>query len=376
MRIALTDFHLRWGGQAEQVFLLARGLHQRGHDVRVFAPPTSDLVQRSAAAGVPADTSCRFPRGFRPLKLLGDLRSLRAALAQQRTEVVHCHGSQDTWLAAVARRLHGLPFALVRTKHNRNPIRPHTANRWLYGHALDRLIAIAEPIRRQAVEQGGVPAGRTAVVHPALPEEFGQGIPPDPGAAVRTELDIPADAPLIGQVGRLDPVKGQEDLLRALERIRESFPGAYAVFVGTGGDYDRLQGVRDALGLGDCVRFTLFREDVARLTSAFSVAVCASRQEGWGLSVMEAMALGVPVVATKSGGPAEILDHGALGALVPPRDPPALADAVCAVLRARGTSALDERLARARNRVREAFSLPAAVARTERIYEEALAARC
>ena len=236
LRIALTNFHLRMGGQAMQVLLLGRALCAKGHEVTLLSPPGSDLAERAAEAGLDVFTGCGFMRGFRPARFFGDMGAFSGLVRERGIELVHTNGSQDTWLAIAARKLKGMCFSLVRTRHNRNPVRPHWFNRRLYAREIARVIAISEPIGEELVSSCGVAPERIRIVHPGLPDDFGQGVPEDAREAVRKEFSLAQDTVLVGQVARLDPVKGQEFLLRAFARVKEEHDKAHLLLVGTGGD--------------------------------------------------------------------------------------------------------------------------------------------
>ncbi len=376
MRIAITDFHQDWGGQAYQVLLLAQALRERGHEVCVICPPGSDLEQRARAASLPT-LACRFRRGFRPWSLLRDILALRRCFRERNIEVVHCHGSQDSWHCALATSLlRGAP-ALVRSKHNSYRVAGHVFNRWLYGRAFKRVVAVAETIRQDLLRARVVAPARTRTVHAGLPDGFGAGIDPDDARrSVHDEFEIPDHALVVGLVGRLEPAKGQEVLMRAMAKIRRGTEHVHALCIGTGGDYDRLLALRAELGLEYCVHFPLFREDVDRLTAALDAAVLAAYACDASSTVLkEAMILGVPVIGTRVGGTAEILEDGACGVLIPPGDIGALAGAVVSTLVARGTTDQAARLERARARVKSEYAMSAVARKTEDVYAEALAER-
>jgi glycosyltransferase involved in cell wall biosynthesis len=149
------------------------------------------------------------------------------------------------------------------------------------------------------------------------------------------------DGPLIGIVGRLQPWKGQDRFLRAARMVADRLPAArFAVIggavLGWEGDYPaRLRRLATELGLIDRVVFTGHVDDVARWTAALDIAVNASDPEPFGMVVIEAMALGTPVVAVDRAGPREILAHERTGMLCPSGDPEALAEAILALARDR-----------------------------------------
>jgi len=199
---------------------------------------------------------------------------------------------------------------------------------------------------------------------------------PDPAARVevRRELGVAADAPLIGHVGRLDPMKDHAGLLRAVALVRADVPAACCVLAGAGVDAASATLGRqvDQLGLRGFARLVGERTDIARLLAALDVLVSSSAYgEGFSNVIGEAMACGVPCVVTDVGDSAAIV--GSTGLVVPPGDPASLAAAVRRVLAMTPGERLELGRA-ARERVRERFSLPAVAGRYEALYRE-LAAR-
>ncbi len=370
MHILYTNFHRDWGGQAQQVLLLARAMAARGHGVTVFSPRESALAERAAEEGLAVDASCRFLRGLRPASLAHDARALCRAAVQDEAQVLHAHGSQDNWTAALALMGRRARTALVRTKHNTYPVRRHAANRWLYNRANAHVIAVAGPIRDELVAGGFVSEDRVSVIHAGLDDAFAQRPRSDP-QAVRTELGIPAEAPLVGLVARLAPDKGQDTLLHAAGRVRAVVPGARFLLVGTGGDWDRIRALIHSMDLENAVIWAGFRTDVASVLGALDVSVLAARDcDASSTVVKESMVLGVPVVASDIGGTAEILEHGACGRLVTPGDAQSLAQGIIDTLTDPETTA--RRTQRARGAV-TAYLAGTIAERTESVYRTAIA---
>jgi L-malate glycosyltransferase len=152
-------------------------------------------------------------------------------------------------------------------------------------------------------------------------------------AAARGRLGVPADASVLTLVGQITPWKGQQEAIEALARVRERHPGALLLVVGEtkftarATRYDNrayLQGLHETvarLDLGDAVRFLGEREDVPEILRATDVALAPSWEEPFGRTVVEAMAMGLPMLATEVGGPAEVIHDGVDGVLLPPRRP-------------------------------------------------------
>jgi glycosyltransferase involved in cell wall biosynthesis len=184
---------------------------------------------------------------------------------------------------------------------------------------------------------------------------------------VRRELGIPEDAPVIGTVANFRALKGHRYLLRAAIRIREMVPNARVVLVGRGPLEDQIRREAVDLGLEGTVVFAGFRPDVPRVAATFDVFTLPSLHEGLSIALLEAMALGTPVVVTSVGGNPEVISHGVDGLLVPPRDPEALAGRIVELLRdpARG-----QRLGRTARHRAAAFDIRHAVRRMEEVYGE------
>lgn len=162
--------------------------------------------------------------------------------------------------------------------------------------------------------------------------------------ATRAQLALPADAPVLAIVGQITPWKGHDTAVRALHVVRRTHPAARLLIVGDV-KFDapatrlrnrsylaELRQLVDALGLGDAVRFTGERQDVAEILGAVDALLVPSVAEPFGRTVIEAMAMGAPVIATDLGGPAEIIEHGVTGLLAPPGEPARWAEAVNRVL--------------------------------------------
>ena len=172
---------------------------------------------------------------------------------------------------------------------------------------------------------------RARVIHPGISLEFYERVS-RPNA--RARLGIPEGAPVVGIAGRLQPWKGQHVFLRAASRVAASHRDArFVVIGGTPGGFsaafpEHLSRLAADLGIADRVSFLGHRDDVPALLPGLDVFVNASDAEPFGIVTVEAMAAGVPVVGTNSGGTPEIIDDGATGVLVPSRDDAAMAVAI------------------------------------------------
>jgi glycosyltransferase involved in cell wall biosynthesis len=189
----------------------------------------------------------------------------------------------------------------------------------------------------------------------------------------KSDLGLCADLPVIGTVCRLvEPKKGLSVLLHALGRLAQqsATPRCQLLIVGDGPALDHLRRLSDQLGIAPWVVFAGMRRDVPSLLPLMDVFVLPSAYEGFGISIIEAMAAGRPVVATAVGGIPDIVVHGETGLLVPPADPAALASAVDTLLTNPRKAATFG--ARGRERASERFSIEAVVRRHAELYESLL----
>lgn len=351
LRLIISDFHLDWGGQAAVVHLLCRHFCAFGCEVAVAAPEGSELQKRSQEEGWMTVRGLRFLPGFRPWAFWRDLALLRRYFRDFAPHVIHVHGSQDSWLAAIANCFIGA--AVVKTKHNTRPVRRHIFNRWLYRSLCHHCVAVSNSAAQTLADL--VPPERLTIIPAPVDEAFFET---PPRLDLRNALGLPAEALLVGQVARLSHLKGQDVFIDAAPLVMSHAPLARFVLVGTGEDYHRLQDRIRQKGLTHHMFLLGFRRDIAAVMANFQVAVLPSVEpEGSPVAIKEAMALGIPVVATDVGGNSEIVEHGRTGILVPPADPNALAEAIISLLADRN---LAMRLGKAgQQSVRERFCAPA-----------------
>jgi glycosyltransferase involved in cell wall biosynthesis len=190
-------------------------------------------------------------------------------------------------------------------------------------------------------------------------------------AAARARLDLPPGVPVLVVIAQLIPRKGHRFLLQALPTVLAKHPGARVLFVGEGAEDAALHAEVARGGLEGCVRFLGYRNDIGDILRACDVLVHPATMEGFANVAMQAMASGIPVVSSAVGGMPESVRDGVTGLLVPPCDPPALAEAL---LRLLDDPALRARLGeQGRGIVEQEFNTDAMVEGNLRVYRELLA---
>lgn len=291
-------------------------------------------------------------------------RPLVRLLRHERIDVLHAHKfGSNVWGTLLGRIAH-VPVVVAHEhswSYEGNPLR-RFLDREIVGRGANAFVAVSREDQRRMIEIEGV--------RPEVVRFVPNGIP-DPvrlGHDVRAELGIDASAPVVGTVGQLRPEKALGVLVDAAAILVRDFPSLRVLIVGHGPEHETLgEAVRSA-GLNDTVLFAGRRDDIPDVLAAVDVAVCCSDSEGSPLSVMEYMAAGRPVVATRVGGIPDLIEDGVTGVLVPVRDPPALASALHGMLVDRKRRLELGRRAEASQRAE--FRLDVLVRRMESLYEE------
>jgi glycosyltransferase involved in cell wall biosynthesis len=344
---------------------LGRELSRRGHEVGFtcilgIGEVGEDLEREGfRVANVPAP-------GLRPNLVP---RELGGWLRQVRPDVVHIHSG--LWLKGVqAARRASVPT--VYTHHGVRPVEPwHMPwyNR-VAARRTDRIVAVSESVRRYLIEVAGARADRVSVILNGVPTDRFRAR--SRSVELRQRLGIPRDAAVVGCVARLHPVKNHELLLDAFAIVRRSRSNAFLLLVGDGPLRAEVERRAAEHGLDAALRITGVVPDTAPLYNEMDVHVLASHVEGTSISLLEAMASEVPVVATAVGGNPALLDSGRLGRLVPPAHAHALAGSILELLE---DTALRERLtAQALAELKRSYSVENMADCYEVVYQRAIAA--
>ncbi|MCG6942430.1 MAG: glycosyltransferase [Thiohalocapsa sp.] len=345
-------------GGAKQVLYLLEGLAAQGIENHLACRSGCDLARQAAPFAAVHGMAMRGDLDF---GLIGRLGRLMDACSP---DLVHLHSriGADV-MGGIAARRRGLP--VVHTRRVDNP-EPRWLVAWKY-RLHDRVVAISEGIAR-VLRAEGLPEHKLRVVRSAVAASRYDG-PRDP-MHCRDELDLAADTPAIGVIAQLIERKGHQVLLDALPRLLAVHPRLAVFFFGKGPLAGALQEQIDDRGLAARVRLMGFREDLAGLLSCLDIVVHPALMEGLGVSLLQAAAAGVPIVASAVGGIPEAVQDGVNGRLVPPGDPARLAAAVHELLR---DPALRTRLgAGGRRLVRESFSVEGMVNGNLAVYRELL----
>jgi glycosyltransferase involved in cell wall biosynthesis len=306
---------------------LALSLRNCGVEVRIACPCMSPLARKAEEAGLGVLAIAK-----RGLIDWTAIRTLRGGLRSGQIDIIHAHNGRTALSAALAVTLAGAGQCVM-TQHFLSP--GHTTRRglqarisnfahgWVNGR-IGHFIAISQAVKKQMLERADAADADVTVVHNGI------GLPDTKTLAdageIRRELGVQAHNPLIVCAARLEPEKDVATLVDAMVDVAAAHPGSVCAIAGDGSQRQELE--ERARRESPAVRFLGFRQDVLSVINAADLFVLPSLAEPFGLVLLEAMALGKPVVATGVGGPREIVVQGKTGLLVTPGRPQELAEAI------------------------------------------------
>ena len=352
------------GGAQEHVYSLVTRMDRDCYDVRVVSLSHGSSVRRLEKAGIQVDVIDE-PDDRAAVRALAEL------LGPLEPEIIHNHmfraevvgtraalllGEEGCRRPAVISTVHS---SRVRCADDRLALRQLTP-------LMDRLIVVSKAIERKIREEGRVGAPVSLIYNGVDLQRYNHQ---QPCCTLHDEYRIPESSPIVGVVARLEAEKGHRTLIEAWPQVLEAQPEAWLLIVGEGSERNSLEAQAASMGISNRVVFTGRREDVPAVTAALDVSVLPSYREAQGLSVLEAMALSRPVVASNVGGIPEMVEDGVSGLLVPPGDPDALAGAIVKVLSDHPYA--DMMAKRGHDLVHERFCIELMTSSIESLYDDA-----
>jgi len=329
LRVVLfTDADV-FAGTERHMLDLARGLRAAGAAVTLACPSPSALEDAARKEDLP----------FLMIQKHGLLdraavRTLARLLKSGEADIVHAHNGRTALAAAVAVRRAGRGRCVM-TQHFLQPnhatqrgpkaLLSGLAHHWVI-HQMSRIVAISEAVRAAMLARREVPDAKITVIPNGIAAP--DNAQASQSAATRRALGVEADTPLVVCAARLEAEKDIASLVSAMSEVKDALPAARCWIAGEGSLRPVLEQQIQRLGLGGAVQLLGFRADAPALIAAGDLFVLPSLAEPFGLALLEAMALGRPVVATRAGGPVEIVEEGETGLLVPPSSPDDLAEAL------------------------------------------------
>jgi len=326
--VLLTDSDV-FAGTERHMLELARSLRDAGVQVTVACPSPGALAERAKAEALPVQI---IPK--QGLVDWNAARILAGLLKSGAADIVHAHNGRTALAAALAVRQAGRGQCVM-TQHFLEPnhatqrgpkaLVSGLAHHWVMGQ-MSGIVAISEAAKAAMLARREAPESKITVVPNGISA-------PDPSlganaAASRLSLGVAADAPLVVCAARLEPEKDVSSLIAAMGLLKKNLPSARCLVAGDGAEREAREAQIASLGLADTVTLLGFREDALAVIAAADIFVLPSLAEPFGLVLLEAMALGKPVVARAAGGPLEIVTPGQTGLLVLSPSPESLAEAI------------------------------------------------
>lgn len=349
MKILHIDTERGFRGGEVQVLLLMEGLKKRGHENFLVAS-NEDLIKK-------AEPIAESILTVNPQRLLdiANIFKICKFIKTSNIDALHLHTAHSHIIGAVAGRIKHKPIVITRRVDF--PVR----SRFKYNELADKIIAISKAVKKVLVE-GGVREDKITVIHSGIDTKRFDNL--NNADYLFREFNIPDKRLMIGTVAHLTDHKGHTYLLDAIPHVLKEFPHSFFLFVGDGELRDLLKTKSRILGISDKVFFTYFRKDIPEILSILDLFVLPSHLEGLCTSLMDAMYMKVPIVATTAGGIPEVIKNGKTGLLVPPKDPEALAKAMIKLLKGKRETFTEE----GRKKVLHDFTASKMVAKTEKVY--------
>ena len=364
-------------GSGLNTYLTMRGMDRTAYEVELACAPGGKLIDLIRGQGMKVRLFKNLVQPLHPLKDLLGLIDLTRFLRKKRYHIVHTHNSKAGFIGRLAAKWAGVPI-IVHTVHgfafhDREPAwrqilfrnLERLASRWC-----DKMVFISQPLIDWALRDRITRREKILKIYSGIELDHFKPVPDGEKKALKEAWGISEEAPVVGMVSKLWEGKGHTTLIHAFEGLKQEIPEAVLVIVGEGYLRDQLSDLVDRLGLKGSVLFTGFQMDVRRIIATFDVAVLPSFFEGMGRVLLEAMAMGKPLVASSVGGIPDLVHHGKNGLLVTPGSVSELKSGLLTLIR---NKALAKEMGKeGRKRISEEFSAGRMAQSIEKLYRELL----
>ena len=362
LKILHINTELTCRGGEQQVLYLIEGLIKRGYISHLICQPNGALYGQALEKNILAF----------PLRMKGEadfIAAFRIAkiIKQKKYDIIHSHTSHAhslvMWASFFLRKS---PIRIVTRRLDFSIFRHNFLgmNIYKYTKGVDHIIAISQKVRKVLI-QDGIPPEKISIAHSGVDIDRFKGVQ---GDYIVREFSVPPGAPILGNVAYLVEHKGQKYLIQAMTEVVKKYPNTRLFILGEGRLEKELNELTRELNLGKNIIFTGFRKDVGAFLNIINLLIVSSVEEGLNSTILDALSLEIPVVATDAGGIPEIINNRDTGILVSPGDPAALASGILWML-----SNPDQAKALAkkgRKKVIKQFSNKVMVEKNIRIYQK------
>lgn len=367
MNILFLTTHFNEGGISRYCLNLGIQLKKEGHGVYV-ASSGGDLVEVLERSGIEHIKINLRTKSELSLKIWCALFRFKKPLCEKNIQLIHAQTRVAQVLACWISKFYKIPY--VSTCHGF--FRPRLSRK-LFPCWGKKVIAISRPVMEHLIKDFKIPAEKIKYIRHGLDMQRFRDYDEKTRQDLKHKLKIAPGAPVVGIIARLSLVKGHAFLIEAMPEVVKEFSAARLLIVGDGKSKDALLALRrlaEKLKVAENITFLPRVLDTSLMLSILDIFVMPSLQEGLGLSVMEAMAMSVPVIASAVGGIPDLIKDNRTGILVPPGDSSALSRAIVRLLENRDLRG--ELSKNAAGFIREEFSVTKMADETEAVYQEVL----
>ncbi len=368
------------GGSAQNTLLTVSRLDKEKFDVTLLSGYTND--PNSEVADFTTRERLNYfciPDLVRRINLLKDIKAfckIFVFIKKRKFDIVHTHTSKAGIIGRWAGKLAGVGI-IVHSPHGHifyGYFGWFKNNLFIFLEKLtslitDRIITLTQRGKEEHIKYKIAPPNKFVPIYSGIDIKEFSNFQVN-RVKEKEKLNISLDVPVVGTVNRLDPVKGNQYLIASLSEVVKFFPTIKVIIVGDGSEKEKLKHYVTELGLSENVIFLGLCKDVRQILSTFDIFVLPSLNEGMGRCLLEAQALGIPVIATKVGGIPDVVEDGLTGILVSPRNPKEMAETIIRLLR--NKAARKNMSEAAKKWIGERFGVESMVKKISDLYQEIL----
>ena len=326
---------LEMGGVEKTLISLLPHLEEKGFTVKVCTLYRKDILAKELEKiGIPVINIGMRARIDIDLKYLRGIFHLAEFIRKEKFHIVHTHLYRANTPGRIAAILARVPI-IIANEHNVDSWKTFSQRRMdrFLAKFTDKIIAVSQKVKKFYVNEVGIPEDKLEVIYNGVDlKRFEKDFDK---RKKRKELGLPLSSPLVGTIGRLQPQKDHKTFLKASSLILKKFPKVHFLIVGGGSLRDELEDFTKELKIEKNVHFLGERKDIEEILPLMDIFVLTSKREGFPITILEAMACGLPVVATSVGGCPELVEEGETGFIVSPKNPVLLSKRVINLLRNR-----------------------------------------
>jgi glycosyltransferase involved in cell wall biosynthesis len=328
MKILQSCGSVSWGGLEIMALKVSLLLKENGHEIHIICPKNSELEKHALKHSIKT-----MPLWNKSKSVLSPAQKLTRLIRSENYEIVHTHLSHDLWTIVPALKRSHSNAKLFLSKHMGSGIgKKDIFHKYLYNR-VNHIFAVSSYVKQRVIETCPVNESKVSILYPGLNlENYNSAAYTK--TEIKKELGIDYGSIVIGMAGRMSPGKGHEELLRAASILKEEY-GKKIKFLAVGSasygeeKYEKeIIELASGLNINDITQFTGYRNDIPRMMSIFDIFVFPSHEESFGIALTEAMAMELPVIASKNAGVLDIVVDNVTGLLVPPKDTEQLAGAI------------------------------------------------